>query len=222
MTATFLINARFRSTALHNGGEPVTRKSPRIPPLPRAEWTDEARDVFAYWEGPVARENGSRSNTMRTLAQHPRLAIASLDFGKYILIETKLTARQRELIVLRVAWRYRSEHQWTHHVLSGRKIGMTDAEFSALQQLGTGAVWTVQEQALIDAVDQLCTKGQIDDATWALLATAHDRRTLMDMLYAIGLFTMNAWAFNAMGIELEPDVASYSKPADELVRALER
>ncbi len=29
-----------------------------------------------------------------------------------------------------------------------------------------------------------------------------------------------AWAFNAMGIELEPDVAEYSKPADELVRAL--
>ena len=195
-------------------------KEPRIPPLPEAEWTDPARDVFAYWEGPTARENGSRSNTMMTLAQHPQLAIASLDFGKYVLIETKLTARQRELIVLRVAWRYGSEHQWTHHVLSGRKIGMTDAEFSALEQAGLSCIWNADDQALVSAVDQLCDCGQIDDATWAVLAAGNDQHTLMDMLYAVGLFTMNAWAFNAMGIQLEPDVASYSKPADELVRAL--
>jgi 4-carboxymuconolactone decarboxylase len=200
----------------------MTSKAPRIPPLPREEWTDEARDVFAYWEGPPARENGSRSNTMLTLAQHPKLAIASLDFGKYILIDTKLTARQRELIVLRVAWRYGSAHQWTHHVLSGRKIGMTDAEFAALKQSEPSDVWDGAEQALIDAVDQLCSKGQIEDATWSMLAAVHEQRTLMDILYAIGLFTMNAWAFNAMGIELEADVAEYSRSADEMILALEQ
>ena len=159
---------------------------------------------------------------MLTLAQHPPLAIASLDFGKYILVETKLTPRQRELIVLRVAWRYRSDHQWTHHVLSARKIGMVDAEFEALQQRAPAPVWNRADQAVISAVDQLCDDGQIDDATWAVLAETNDRRTLMDLLYAIGLFTMNAWAFNAMGIELEDDVASYSRPAEEMVRDLER
>jgi 4-carboxymuconolactone decarboxylase len=200
----------------------MTSKSPRIPPLPREEWTDEARDVFAYWEGPAARENGSRSNTMLTLAQHPKLAIASLDFGKYVLIDTKLTARQRELIVLRVAWRYGSAHQWTHHVLSGRKIGMTDAEFAALKQSEPSDVWDGAEQALINAVDQLCSKGQIEDVTWGTLAAVHEQRTLMDILYAIGLFTMNAWAFNAMGIELEADVAEYSRSADEMMLALEQ
>ena len=192
---------------------------PRIPPLPREEWTNDAREVFAYWEGATAYENGSRSNTILTLAQHPKLAIASLDFGKYILIETKLTARERELIVLRVAWRYKSNHQWTHHVLSGRKIGMADEEFAALRQSEPNSVWKSEEQALVDAVDQLCTVGQIDDEVWAILSAHHDKRGLMDILYAIGLFTMNAWAFNVMGIELEPDVAAYSKPADELVRA---
>jgi 4-carboxymuconolactone decarboxylase len=194
--------------------------TPRIPPLPREQWTDEAREVFAYWEGPAARQNGSRSNTMLTLAQHPRLALASLDFGKYVLIETKLSARERELIVLRIAWRYGSAHQWTHHVLSGRKIGMVDEEFAALQHADHADFWPDDERALLEAVDQLCANGQIEDATWQALATHHDTHGMMDILYTIGLFTMNAWAFNAMGIELEPDVASYSKPADELVRAL--
>ena len=51
-------------------------KEPLVPMLPREEWTDAARDVFAYWEGDAARENGSRSNTMMTMAQHPALALA--------------------------------------------------------------------------------------------------------------------------------------------------
>lgn len=198
----------------------MSARSPRIPPLPRDEWTDDARDAFAYWEGPTAWENGSRSNTMMTLAQHPRLAIASNDFGKYILVEANLTPRQREIIVLRVAWRFHSDHQWTHHVLSARKIGMTEDELSDLAQSQPSNSWVDDECALILAVDQLITNGQIEDATWAILSSKHDHRNMMDILYAIGLFTMNAWAFNAMGIELEPDVAEYSKPADELVRAL--
>jgi 4-carboxymuconolactone decarboxylase len=196
--------------------------APRIPPLPREQWTDAARDVFAYWEGPPARANGSRSNTMLTLAQHPKLAFASLDFGKYVLIESKLTERQRELIVLRIAWRYKSKHQWTHHVLSARKIGISDEEIEALGQAETSPIWSEGERALIAAVDQLCTTGQIEDGTWLLLSAEHDTQTLMDILYAIGLFTMNAWAFNAMGIELEPDVAAYSRPASDLVRHLNR
>ena len=198
----------------------MSAKPPRIPPLPRDQWTEDARDAFAYWEGPTAWDNGSRSNTMMTLAHHPRLAITSNDFGKYILIEANLTPRQREIIVLRVAWRFHSDHQWTHHVLSARKIGMAEAELTDLAQAEPADTWAEEERALILAVDQLTSQGQIDDATWAVLSGHHDTRTMMDILYAIGLFTMNAWAFNAMRIELEPDVAEYSKPADELVAAL--
>ncbi|MCE7798867.1 carboxymuconolactone decarboxylase family protein [Sphingobium sufflavum] len=197
----------------------MTQTTPRILPLPRAEWTDEARDVFAYWEGPTARENGSQSNTMMTLANHPPLAIASLDFGKYILIQSSLTARQKELIVLRVAWRYDSQYQWTHHVHAGRKVGITDAEFEALQFEGENPVWNRSEQAFISAMDQLCAKGRIDDSIWAILSEDMTKTQIMDFLYTVGLFTMNAWAFGAMGVELEANFAAFSKSADEMVQS---
>jgi alkylhydroperoxidase family enzyme len=191
--------------------------TPRIGPLPRAEWTDSARDVFAYWEGPAARENGSRSNTMMTLANHPRLAIASLDMGKYMLVESSLGKREKELVILRVAWRYGSNYQWAHHVHSARQIGMTDAEFEALQKPGPASIWSSGDQALISAVDQLCEAGRIDDPTWAQLSAAMDKQQLMDFLYSVGFFTMNAWAFGAMGVQLEPEFEAFSTPADQLV-----
>ena len=189
--------------------------TPRIPPLPRMDWTDASRDVFAYWEGAVARETGSRSNTMMTLANHPELALASLDMGKYMLVKSSLTKRQKELVVLRVAARYNSTYQWAHHVHSGRQIGLTDSEFDALRSGGVHAVWSAEEQALVSAIDQLCDAGRIDDATWRSLAAAMDRRQIMDFLYSVGFFAMNAWAFGGMGVQLEPEFEAFSRPVDD-------
>jgi 4-carboxymuconolactone decarboxylase len=193
----------------------MTDDQPRMPPLPRSEWTDEARAVFGFWEGNEARDNGSRSNTMMTLANHPKLALASLDFGRHLLVHSTLTVRQRELVILRVAWRYSSHYQWAHHVVAAKRIGMTDAEFDALQSEQISSLWRQDEQALISAVDQLCATGRINDMTWAILSQSMDCHQLMDFLYSVGFFTMNAWALGAMRVQLEPDFEAFSKAAHE-------
>jgi len=154
---------------------------------------------------------------MMVLANHPRLALASLAMGRYMLVDSLLTKRQKELVVLRVAWRYRSAYQWAHHVHSARQIGMTDAEFKALESPDPSPVWNEQEQGLISAIDQLCDAGRIDDETWAVLAAQMDKQQIMDFLYSVGFFTMNAWAFGAMGVQLEPEFEEFSKSAESLV-----
>ena len=184
----------------------MTTEQPRIPPLPREEWNEAARDVFSFWEGPSAREHGSNSNVMMTLANHPRLALAQLEFGKYLLVESTLSARQRELLIMRVAWRFHSRYQWAHHVVSSRKIGMTDAEIEGLKLGPRAPVWNTHERALLSAIDQLCENGHIDDTIWDDLDRTMNRHQIMDMLYSVGFFTMNAWAFSAMGVQLEPGV----------------
>jgi 4-carboxymuconolactone decarboxylase len=183
----------------------------RIPPLPREQWTEAARDVFGYFEGETAREQGSRSNSIMVLAHHPSLALASLAFGRYLLLESTLAQRQKELVVLRVAWRYQSEYQWVQHVFTGRKIGMVDAEFDALQSDAIPAsAFPPGEYALLSAVDQLCRSGRIDDPTWTALDASMNRHQLMDFLYAVGFFTMNAWAFGAMGVQVEAEYQPFS------------
>lgn len=192
--------------------QPVFAPSPvRVPPLPRAEWTDAARDVFGYFEGEAGRENGSRSNSLMVIAHHPELALASLPLGKYLLVDSSLTERQKELIVLRVAWRYQSEYQWVQHVFTGRKIGMTDAEFEALQCEDIPcSAFPPEEVALIGAIDQLGRSGRIDDGNWATLSASMSQRQIMEFLYATGMFAMNAWAFGAMGVQVEDGYKPFS------------
>ena len=184
---------------------------PRIAPLPFEEWTDEARKVFAYWEGDEAREKGSRSNTMMTLANHPKLAMASLDLGKYFMLQCMLSAREQKMVVLRVAHRYNSIYQWTHNSIGARQLGMSDAEIEGLKK-GPGApVWNEEDRLLLTAIDQTGSGGQIDDATWSALCATMDRRKIMDLIHAVGYFTMVAWGLIAMEVQLEPDFAEFSK-----------
>ena len=87
-----------------------------MPVLPRAEWTEAARDVFAFWGEPGARENGSKTNMVMVLAHHPALALSYYHFGRHLLIDSTLPSRARELVVLRVAWLVRSAYEWHYHV----------------------------------------------------------------------------------------------------------
>jgi 4-carboxymuconolactone decarboxylase len=183
----------------------------RIPPLPQADWTDETREVFAYWEGDEARQNGSRSNTMMTLAQHPKLALASLDLGKYFMLESSLSARQIKLIILRIAHRYGSTYQWTHNSHGALQVGISPAEVEAVRAGPDDAIWSREDRALLRAVDSVNAGGKFDDAAWAELESLFDRRFIMDAIHAAGYFTMVAWGLIAMGVEVEPDFADFSK-----------
>ncbi len=183
----------------------------KIPPLAREEWTGEAREVFAYWEGEDARVNGSRSNTMMTLAQHPKLALASLDLGKYFMLESSLSARQIKLIILRISDRYGSTYQWTHNSHSAKQVGISEAEIAAVQTGPGNPIWSREDRALLAAVDSVNAGGRFSDADWAELETLFDRRFIMDLIHAAGYFTMVAWGLVAMGVEVEPDFAAFSQ-----------
>lgn len=188
----------------------------RIAGLPRAEWSEASREVFGYWEGPDAKVNGSRSNVMMVMANHPELAMRALDMGRYVLTESTLSERQRELIVLRIAWRFDCEHQWVHHCISARRIGFTEDELAAMASDSFQAIADPLERAIVQASDELSRGGKIGDATWDALAERLDTHGLMDVIYSIGFFAMNAWAMGAMQLKSETDL-SQSKSATQLL-----
>lgn len=184
---------------------------PRIAPLAREEWTEAARDVFAYWEGPTARIEGSRSNTMMTLANHPPLALASLDLGRYFMLSSRLTARQIKMLILRIAHRYGSVYQWTHNALAARGLGLTEEQIEAIREGPNALVWDLEDRLFLRTIDEVGNGGRIGEETWQALGERYDRQAIMDLVHAVGYFTMVAWGLVAMGVEVEPDFAEFSK-----------
>jgi alkylhydroperoxidase family enzyme len=181
----------------------ITLPAPRIPPITSTEWTEQTRDVFEYMGGAEAREKGSPYNVILTLAHHPELALPHLVFYK-ALNNSTLPIQVRELVTLRIAWRTQSEYEWTQHVKIGKRAGLSDEHIEAIKTGAELPLWTQLERLAIRAVDQLFVQSQIDDETWNGLAKFVSRKELIELLFIIGTYTTLCWAFNAMGVKLEP------------------
>ncbi len=176
---------------------------PRIGHLPREEWDDEARKVFAFWGEPNAWEEGSKTNIMMVMGNHPRLGQIYNQWGKYFLMENSLSTRQLELLILRVSWRVKSAYEWHNHVGYGMNAGLTLDDIAAVRDYPQGDHWAGEDAALLQSVDDLIDDNKISDATWAALSITLSKQQLMDLTFTIGHYVMTSWALSSFGVPIE-------------------
>ncbi|MEU1180355.1 carboxymuconolactone decarboxylase family protein [Streptomyces sp. NPDC005820] len=161
----------------------------RLPPVPYEDWDAEVlRPLTGGRTIPP-------SNALGLLLNHPHLARAFLTFSTQLVYRGTLPARTRELAVLRVAWRRRCRYEWAHHLLMARQAGVTEEE---LEQVRQGA-----DTPLNRAVDELETTSTLCDETYAELAKELDERQLMEFVFTVGAYAMQAMAYNTFGLELD-------------------
>lgn len=184
----------------------MTDKARRISPLPREEWTDETREVFAFWGEPDSWNNGSKTNIVMVQAQHPKLTMAHNALGKHLLIDSTLPVRPRELVVLRTSWNLKSEYEWHYHVGYALNAGMSLQEIAAIGIGPSAPNWNEQDRAVLSAADELRENARITDPTWTILARHFDTPQLMDLVFTIGNYVMLSWAIASFDVALENGV----------------
>jgi 4-carboxymuconolactone decarboxylase len=176
----------------------------RIPKLPREEWTDEAREVFAFWGEPNSWEEGSKTNIIMVMANNPKLGMAFSTFGKHFLMTSTIPLRERELITMRVAWLVKSEYEWHNHVGYCLNLGMGLDEIAAIKDGADGAwPWSDADRALLRGCDELLATNDLTDATWQTLSGFFDKQQMMDYVFTIGQYVMTSWALSAFRMPLE-------------------
>ncbi|HME78512.1 MAG TPA: carboxymuconolactone decarboxylase family protein [Mycobacterium sp.] len=108
----------------------------RMEPLPVKDWPPGMRDALAAMTPPAPRHSltGDRrrqgANILGALAHHPALVKAVFTLNGHLLRATTLTARQRELVIMRVAVLRQSSYEWAQHVFLARDAGLTDLEIA--------------------------------------------------------------------------------------------
>ncbi|MGA8547351.1 MAG: carboxymuconolactone decarboxylase family protein [Mycobacterium sp.] len=172
----------------------------RLSPLPADQWDDAARDAVASMLPEERRNPGGAGNLLSTLVHHPKLTRAFLRFSVYLLSDSTLPPRIRELVILRVAHRRSCDYEWTHHVTLGKRVGLSDADIDAVQ---TGNPADDFDRAVLAAVDELDEKTNLSDQTWATLGERLDEQQRMDLIFTIGGYTALAMGLNTFGVEVE-------------------
>ncbi len=187
----------------------------RIPPLPRDEWPVEMREAIAAMRpavqrhpSPVRENRPQAPNTMETFAHHPELARAFFTFNGHVLFGTTLTARHRQMLILRVAARRKAAYVWAQHVFLARDAGLTDEEIARIAFGPQAPFLDTVERALLRAVDELVDDGVIGDETWHALEAKFEPRQLLDVIFTVGCYETTSWFFRSIDLEVDPDIAT--------------
>jgi alkylhydroperoxidase family enzyme len=173
---------------------PEDEPRPRLAPLPVEAWDDETRQVLGVDRG------GRNLNIFGTLARHPKLLKRWLVFGNHVLSKSTLTARDRELLILRTGWRCRAPYEWGQHVVIARGSGISDDEIARVAEGPDAAGWDDADASLLRAVDELHDDACLSDATYAALAARYSEEQLIDLVFTVGQYQLVSMALNTFGV----------------------
>jgi alkylhydroperoxidase family enzyme len=171
---------------------------PRIEPLESDQWSDEAASVMA----PIA-EAGPPLNIFKTLAHHPGLMRRWMVFANHVLAKSTLPARERELVILRIGYLCQAGYEWGQHVEIGRVAGLTDDEIRRIQAGPADPAWSDLDRALLAATDELHADSFVTDTTWEALAARLTTEQMMDVVFAVGQYSLVSMALNSFGVQPE-------------------
>jgi alkylhydroperoxidase family enzyme len=179
---------------------------PRIALLPQSEWTPEVLEIL-----DATQMGGRVLNIFKTLARHPKLLKRWLVFGNHVLFKSTIGARERELLILRTGWNCRAEYEWGQHVVIGKAVGLTDEEIERITRGPDAAGWDPFDAALLRAADELHRDSRIGDATWQALRARYDDQQLLDVIFAVGQYTLVSMVLNSCGVELDEGISGFPK-----------
>lgn len=178
---------------------------PRLPALSDAELPDALKPILAAWPYRLH----------RTLAHSPASLQAWMPWAEHILRQNRLTPRDREIAILRVAWNAQCAYEWGLHAWVARQVGMTDPDLAAVVAGPASPHWNALEAALVRGVDELMQSNRISDGTWAELSGALQPDQLIDYIYVTGQFTTIAWVLNGLKLPSEPGVEPLPEAAGQ-------
>jgi alkylhydroperoxidase family enzyme len=173
----------------------------RIAPVPESQRTGQVRELLDQ----VTIATGGETNIFTTLVQAPGLFRRWIPFGGR-LMNGKLPARDRELLILRTGWNCQSEYEWVGHAQFALLCGLSAEEVRRVFDAPDDPSWSEFDAALLRAADELHTTSTISDDTWSVLASHYQVDQLIEVPMLVGHYHMAAMTLNALGVQLDEDL----------------
>jgi 4-carboxymuconolactone decarboxylase len=186
----------------------------RIPKLEPSALDDEQRSLYQAIaagrraQGPqlfrLVDEHGRLEGPFNAFLLQPRLGRALQALGSSVRYETRLDDRCREIAILIVAARWRSDFEWYAHEAVARSAGLGDAELAAVRD-GRHDALSGREAVVARTAGALVARGDLDDAEY---------REALDQVGPAGLFELLTLVGYYAALALQLRVFRVSAPED--------
>jgi 4-carboxymuconolactone decarboxylase len=175
---------------------PFEKPLQRVAPLDESEWGDDVKVLLSHTWVPGVKPSLFR----RTMARHGRIFRTWDPFGSSLLLDGALSARDRELLILRTVVHTHGVFEWAYHVPLALRSGISEVEVSAISEDDRSS-WTPHDAALLAAVDDLLDRHAVSDPVWDVLSQTYSDNQLIEVPLVVGQYMSNAFITNTLRIE---------------------
>ena len=125
--------------------------------------------------------------------------------GTAILGRQKLSAKLRELAILRVAALSPARYEWVQHVPIAQATGATAAQVGALERDDiTGDAFDPLERAVLRFTTEVVREVRASEPTFAELARRLSAQEIVELIVTVGYYMMIARLLETTAVDLDP------------------
>ena len=138
------------------------------------------------------------------LDAHPQLRAYVETFLKTFILEGRIDARLRELVILRIAWRCAQPYEWAQHYRRARSEQVSDADILAIRSDDLGVVADESLRLLAGAADEVVDLGRITAGTYRACGDHFDDPAMLhEFLHLVAGYRMMATVLNTTAPSIE-------------------
>jgi alkylhydroperoxidase family enzyme len=149
------------------------------------------------------RDKGTIFNVIGTMTRYRKLRLKWILMASHVTYNSSLPPRDKEILILRIAWLCRAKYEWDHHVLVGKRVGLSNDEINQIKIGSKAQGWNHFDATLLCAVDELHTNTFLSEKTWKTLTVQYNINQVMDLTFVVGAYNMLAMFLNSFGVQTE-------------------
>ena len=170
-------------------------KTTQVHPLEPENWPEALKNIRSGLRSPL--------NIHNMMAHHPDLMKAWMPFRNYVVSESSLSPRHRELIILRTAHNCQTDYEWKHHVERGLQAGLEATEIERVKQGPDAIAWLEDESALLSAADDCYHNSCISGETLQKTSRFFSLQQQLDITVTVGMYMTLALIIKTWDVPLE-------------------
>jgi len=149
------------------------------------------------------KEEGIIFNLKAVMTKYRKLRLYWIIQASHTTYNSSLPVRDKEILILRIAWLCRAQYEWDHHVIGGRRAGLTDEEINRIREGSDTEKLEVFDEVLIQSADELYKNASLSDLTWEILSKRYTTYQLIDLVFTVTSYNLLGMFLNSFGLQTE-------------------
>ena len=138
----------------------------------------------------IRRERGGLGELYRTLLNSPPVARGWLNLLTAIRQQCELSARYREIVIIRIAVINGADYEKQSHIPHARQAGMSDAQIEALDDWRKSTLLDENDRAVLAYTDAMTRDVHVPDDVFAEVRKRFDDRQLTELTATIAAYNL--------------------------------